>query len=137
MTDKKANYTKSTEQLDLERRMAEDFESPKKIVEGEVPNQLQEGGFVNVDPIYQNYANEADAPLHAEEGVYADMDDQMFGKDEAKKVRENQKASASSEDDEDEEEDDKSTTKPTTKSTPASSSSTTTKSSSTTKSDTK
>jgi len=91
MTDKKeekANYTPSTQQLDLEERMADDYVSPKVIVQGEVPNQLQEDGFVNTDPIYRNYANEVDKPGHPEEGVYADLEDEMFGKDLAEKARE-------------------------------------------------
>lgn len=68
-------YTKPTSQLDLEERLARNNESPLSVVQAQnsqSPFGVEEGAYVNVDPIYQNYANDTEKPLEAEEGVEKD-----------------------------------------------------------------
>lgn len=68
-------YTKPTSQLDLERRLANDNESSLAVVQAVNngnPFGVEEEAYVNVDPIYQNYADDTHKPLEAEEGPEKD-----------------------------------------------------------------
>lgn len=82
----KATYSKPTSQVDLEARLkadaeetsppprkkGEDFDAPGPFnVQGAVnpDGEPTEDGYVGTDKIYQNYANETDAPLQADEGA--------------------------------------------------------------------
>ena len=82
----KAQYSKPTSQVDLEERTKDDYVVPAQLVQGTDPVPA-ETGFVGVDPIYQNYANDTEKPLRAEKGAekkfedlaYADEVDTDFG----------------------------------------------------------
>jgi hypothetical protein len=69
----KVEYTKPTSQLDLEARLGEDAEDEKlgtPLFPLKNPDlDPTEDGDVGTDPVYQNYANETDAPLAAEGGA--------------------------------------------------------------------
>ena len=64
----KPRYTKPTDQLALEARQKSDFVDPGLIKVGEYPGP-SDNGFVGVDPIYQNFANETEKPHAAEDGI--------------------------------------------------------------------
>jgi hypothetical protein len=72
-------YTKSTAELDLERRIEEDFESPNKVDWGTVPDQVSEDGYVNTDPIYQNAATPGGEPYWSEEGAMKTLEERVLG----------------------------------------------------------
>ena len=82
----KPTYSKPTAQVDLEERMKDDYVVPTQLQQGSDP-EPSETGFVGVDPIYQNFANDTEKPLRAEKGVekkledvvYADEVDEDFG----------------------------------------------------------
>lgn len=78
MADEDA-YTKSTAELDLERRIEENFESPNKIDWGTVPSQVTEDGYVNTDPIYQNAATPGGEPHWAQEGALKTIEEKVLG----------------------------------------------------------
>jgi hypothetical protein len=82
--DQETQVTKSTQQLDLEARQAEDYVSPLAVAKTVGPEQslLGEDGYVGTDPIYQNYANETEAPLAAEEGAEKVLEDRVFAEAE-------------------------------------------------------
>lgn len=63
------NYEKPTSQVDLEARLKDDYESPSLLRQGESPSLESANGYIGVDPIYQNFANETEKPLAAEKGV--------------------------------------------------------------------
>lgn len=69
----KVEYTKSAAQLDLERRMENDNESPLAVSNLAVSRAgvfgEDEDAYVNVDPVYQNHANDTEKPLKADSGV--------------------------------------------------------------------
>lgn len=69
----KPKYTKPTSQLDLEARQAKDFVNPSVLVKG-VDGEPSDNGFIGVDPVYQNYANETDRPLLAEGGAESKLE---------------------------------------------------------------
>lgn len=69
----KANYTKPASQLDLEARQKKDYQPPSVLNKGVDP-QVSTNGFVGVDEIYQNYANDTEAPLAAEGGAEAKIE---------------------------------------------------------------
>ena len=62
-------FTKPTSQLDLEARQKKDYK-PASIVAGTNP-EIDDSGYIGVDPIYQNAANEVDEPLTPTEGPEA------------------------------------------------------------------
>lgn len=74
MATKKAapdeGYTPSEAQLDLEQRQGSGNTSSLVLPQAVDPSEspFSGNGFVNVDPVYQNYANEADKPLAAQGG---------------------------------------------------------------------
>lgn len=82
----KPQYSKPTSQVDLEERSKDDYVPPAQLIQGTDP-QPAETSFVGVDPIYQNYANDTEKPMRAEEGAekkfedlaYADEVDADFG----------------------------------------------------------
>lgn len=68
----KVVYTKPTSQVDLEERLKRDNESPLSVVRAENnhnPFGVDEEAYVNVDPVYQNHANDTEKPLEAKSGV--------------------------------------------------------------------
>lgn len=86
--DNEANYEKPSSQVDLERRLENDNRSSQVLVDSDEYNQRKadgdledtpgrdmrvEGndisGYVGVDPVYQNYASDTEAPLPADEGA--------------------------------------------------------------------
>jgi hypothetical protein len=69
--------TKPASQVDHERRLAEDYQ-PDARVDGELvvnPNPFGAEDYAGTDPIYQNHANDTEAPLAAEEGPDKDAED--------------------------------------------------------------
>ena len=62
-------FTKPTSQLDLEARQAKDYK-PSNIIAGTNP-EVDDSGYVGVDVMYQNAANETDEPQAATEGPEA------------------------------------------------------------------
>jgi hypothetical protein len=70
------SYTRPSSQLDNEARLAVDNAVTGPLV-AENPNPKAEEGFVGVGFEYQNFANETDKPLTADEGVDKDLE-QLF-----------------------------------------------------------
>lgn len=64
----KPNYEKPTQQVDLEERLKDDYVPAAVLTVAEDPVVTSENGYVAVDPIYQNFANETDKPFAAEKG---------------------------------------------------------------------
>lgn len=77
MEDKKQEpqYEKPTSTLDLERRQAEDYVPPSQLVQAGEPGDtpFDRGGFIGVDPAYQNAANETEQPMRQTEGAEAEL----------------------------------------------------------------
>lgn len=78
----KVEYTESTAAKDLKRRLENDNESAlqvAKVAETADPygkdEKGKENGYVNVDPVYQNYADDTHKPLEASKGVFKDAED--------------------------------------------------------------
>lgn len=71
-TKEEANYEKPASLLDLEARQAEDY-VPPGVVGRTSDAQLSENGYVAVDPIYQNFADETHRPGFPEEGAEAEV----------------------------------------------------------------
>lgn len=94
-TEQAPEAVKSTQQLDLEARQAEDYVSPLAVAKTVGPNEslISEDGFVGVDPIYQNAANETEMPLASEEGAEKVLEDRVLTQveDAAKAEEEKQK----------------------------------------------
>lgn len=78
--DEGVTYTKPTSQLDLEARLANDNEAPAavKTLNPSEQGEDDEDGYVGTDPIYQNHANDTEAPGEAEEGAEKDALDLHF-----------------------------------------------------------
>lgn len=74
-----AYLTKSTAQRDMEYRMSEGYVSDSVVGNAVVvnPNPFGNEAYAGTDPIYQNYANEQNKPLKAEEGVEKKLEDQV------------------------------------------------------------
>lgn len=75
----KAEILKSTQELALEKMVEEDQDFSKKIVPG-TTRDLEEDGFVGVDPEYRNYARDTEKPMRSEEGAYKAIEDRVLGK---------------------------------------------------------
>lgn len=73
----KAKYEKPASQVDLEARQKSDYVPPsvKKVGTDAEPS---ENGYVGVDPIYQNYANDTDGPQAAESGPEAKVESDFY-----------------------------------------------------------
>ena len=69
----KPQYTKPTSQLDLEERQKPDYVPPSQLTPGINP-QPSDNGYIGVDPIYQNYANDTEKPYLAEKGPEAKIE---------------------------------------------------------------
>lgn len=80
MADTAPEPVKSTQQLDLEARQAEGYVSPLARVETVGPSEslVSEDGFIGVDPVYQNAANDTDMPLSSEEGPEKNLEDRLL-----------------------------------------------------------
>ena len=63
----KPQYSKPTSQVDLEERQKKDYVPPAVLTQGE-DQPVSENGYIGVDPIYQNFANETEAPFAVEKG---------------------------------------------------------------------
>lgn len=86
----KAEYTKPSDRLWQEEQLKND-ESPKVLSTYKDEEQPESDGkereltvegnqteaYVGVDPIYQTYANETDAPLKSEKGVESKLEDRI------------------------------------------------------------
>lgn len=68
----KVEYAKSTAQVDLETRLADD--AVPRFDQKVNPAPATDEGYVGVNPEYQNAANEYEEPLEAEEGGFADAE---------------------------------------------------------------
>lgn len=74
VADEKPYLTKPTSQVDLERRLADDYKADGDLSRRVTVNpdpfgeETDNGQFVGTDPIYQGRANETEQPLQAEEG---------------------------------------------------------------------
>lgn len=69
MTD--ARYSKPTSQVDLEERLKNNNAAPAVLKDTNPADSTvnyTKAGFVGTDSVYQNYANETDAPLKAQGG---------------------------------------------------------------------
>ena len=76
----KPTYTKPTSQLDLEERQAKDYRNPSELIKGEDIGP-SDNGFIGVDPVYQNFANETDKPLVGEKGAEAEIEKKYLSDD--------------------------------------------------------
>lgn len=76
----KPNYEKPTSQVDLEQRLKKDDVPNGTLVHGTTP-EPSDNGYVNVDPIYQNYANPTEQPLRAESGVQKKIEEGLYADD--------------------------------------------------------
>lgn len=99
MADTAPEPVKSTQQLDLETRQAEDYVSPLARAKTVGPNEslISEDGFVGVDPIYQNAANETEEPYASDEGPEKALEDRVLElvESDAATAEENQKTAES------------------------------------------
>jgi len=69
-TKPKVEYTKPTSQLDLEARLSAEDEGMKPLFPTQNPTgEPTEDGYLGTDAVYQNYANDTEKPLAAEEGA--------------------------------------------------------------------
>lgn len=76
--ENKVEYTKTTAEVDLEERLARDNEpvggGGATLNPGH--GDVEAGNlYLGTSPIYQNHANDTDAPLQAEEGVDRDLEE--------------------------------------------------------------
>lgn len=73
--DEKGYLTKSRAQVDLERRTEDGYVPDSNLGSTATvnPNPFGAEEYVGTDPIYQNYANDQNKPLAAEEGVEAEV----------------------------------------------------------------
>lgn len=111
MPKEKVRYSKPTSQQDLERRLEKDNEA-ETLLTGVNPaeqDHLVSDGYVGVDPVYQNHANDTDKPRASEDGAEKKAEEAFVASLTA--------TVSESEDDEDDEDDDD--LEPVTTSTPA------------------
>lgn len=76
----KPNYSKPASQVDLEERQSKDYVPPAQLLQGKDP-EPSKTGFVGVDAVYQNYANDTEAPRKAEGGPEAKVEKNAYDKD--------------------------------------------------------
>lgn len=69
----KAEYSRPTSQEDLETRLKDDYVPSSQLAGSTDVSPLDRGGFVGVDPVYQNAANEIDRPMQAKDGPEAEL----------------------------------------------------------------
>lgn len=77
----KVVYTESTAAQDLKRRLENDNESALAVAQANTTSDPygkdekgKENGYVNTDPVYQNYADDTHKPLAAEEGPFKEAE---------------------------------------------------------------
>ena len=75
----KPQYTKPTDQIELERRLKGDYVPSSVLLQGTDPD-VSDNGYVGVSPEYQTYANETEAPLKAD-GVVGKAFDEYLSDD--------------------------------------------------------
>lgn len=80
MAKDKPNYSKPASELDLEARQAEDYVPPTVVVKG-TDAPLSSNGYIGVDPIYQNAANDTEKPIKAEGGAEAALYEKSLADD--------------------------------------------------------
>lgn len=97
----KPNYEKPSSQLDLEARQKKGYKPSSVLIQGEDP-QVSDNGYIGVDEVYQNYANDTEAPLRAEDGPEAKIE-ANFLSDDADVTAGRTEDGESSDDDEEEE----------------------------------
>lgn len=112
----KANYEKPASQVDLEARQKKDYQPSSVLIKGEDP-VVSDNGYIGVDPIYQNYANETEAPMKSEGGPEAKIQ-ANFVADDADFTAGATENGEVEEDDEDEDETPSGSTGPSTPQTP-------------------
>ena len=76
----KANYEKPASLVDLEERQKKDYVPMGVLVPG-TDREQSDNGYVNVDPIYQTFANETEKPFAAESGAEAKVEKNYFSDD--------------------------------------------------------
>jgi hypothetical protein len=72
--------TRSTADLDLERRLSDDYVSDSDIRGNSVqlnPNPFGDEAYAGTDPIYQNYAEEVHKPLESKKGAFKAAEDHV------------------------------------------------------------
>ena len=78
-----AQYAPPASQVDLEERLASGNASHRILSTADIavqePRPDDVEGYINVDPIYQNHANDTEAPLQGEEGPEAELEKEGFG----------------------------------------------------------
>lgn len=74
------NYEKPTSLVDLEERQEDDYVPPAQLVQGSDP-EPSKTGFVGVDSVYQNFANDTEAPMKSEEGAEAKVEEKYYAED--------------------------------------------------------
>lgn len=97
------NYTKPTSQLDLEARQKDDYVPSIQLLKGTDP-EPSENGYVGTDEIYQNYANETEKPLQAQEGPEVEIEKNFVTEDADASLAATPEGSESAAEDEEEEE---------------------------------
>lgn len=85
MAKKKAEYVPPTSQVDLERRLSDDYRSPLDISgsvsdpdEVNAPYAVEDNdtsAYIGVSPEYMTYANETEKPLNAQKGVLKKLEE--------------------------------------------------------------
>lgn len=76
----KPTYSKPASQLDLEERQKSDYTPPSVLLQGEDPH-LSTNGYVGVDPVYQNAANDTEKPMQADKGAEAKVFEKFLADD--------------------------------------------------------
>lgn len=76
----KANYTKPVSQLDLERRQ-KDGHAPGSVLDPGSNPELSTNGYVGVDAVYQNAANDTEKPRQADKGPEAKVFSEFLDED--------------------------------------------------------
>ena len=113
----KANYEKPASQVDLEARQKKDYQPSSVLIKGEDP-QVSDNGYIGVDPIYQNYANDTEAPLKSEGGPEAKIQANFVAEDADFTAGATAQGEADEEDDDEEDETLSGSTSPSTPQTP-------------------
>lgn len=80
MADKEANYEKPTVLLDLEARQEAGWQ-PATVKKVGQDAEVSKDGFIGVDQIYRNFANETEAPMTGDEGAEAKVEEAYYSDD--------------------------------------------------------
>ena len=78
-----AQYAPPASQVDLAERLESGNASHRVLSTADIavqePRPEDVEGYVNVDPIYQNYANETEKPLQGDGGPEGQLEEEGFG----------------------------------------------------------